>query len=146
MGGFIVWANDKSGNIVISSNLGFEEGILNKYMKKINELTKRIMDFRDARDWKQFHNPKDLALSLVLEAAEVMEHFQWKNKEEMEKYVKTNKDDIGEELADVLYWILLMSSDLNIDVLDALEKKIKKNEDKYPVEKAKGKHTKYNKL
>jgi NTP pyrophosphatase (non-canonical NTP hydrolase) len=113
---------------------------------KINELTKRIIDFRNARDWKQFHNPKDVSLSLVLEAGEVMEHFQWKSKEEMEKYVVTNKDDIGEELADVLYWVLLMSHDLDIDVLRALEKKIKKNEDKYPVEKAKGKHTKYTDL
>lgn len=115
-------------------------------MKDIKDLTKRIIAFRNARDWKQFHNPKDVALSLVLEATEVMEHFQWKSKEEMEKYIKTNKTDIGEELADVLWWILLMSHDLNIDVLIALEKKIKKNEDKYPVEKAKGKHTKYNKL
>jgi len=114
--------------------------------KDINDLTKRIIDFRDARDWKQFHNPKDVALSLVLEAGEVMEHFQWKNKEEMDVYIKTNKDDIGEELADVLYWVLLMSHDLKIDIFQALEKKIKKNEDKYPVEKAKGKHTKYNKL
>jgi NTP pyrophosphatase (non-canonical NTP hydrolase) len=112
----------------------------------IENITKRIIAFRDARDWKQFHNPKDVALSLVLEAGEVMEHFQWKNKEEMEKHVKENKTAIGEELADVLYWVLLMSYDLNIDVHDALEKKIKINEDKYPVEKAKGKHTKYNKL
>lgn len=112
----------------------------------IERLTKRIIKFRDARDWKQFHNPKDVSLSLVLEAGEVMEHFQWKNKEEMEKYIVTNKDEIGEELADVLYWVLLMGYDLKIDVLKALEKKIKKNEDKYPVEKAKGKHTKYNKL
>lgn len=115
-------------------------------MKDIDSLTKRIITFRDARDWKQFHNPKDLALSLVLEATEVMEHFQWKNKEEMEKYVKENKVAIGEELADVLYWVLLMGHDLDIDVLKALERKIKINEDKYPVEKAKGKHTKYNKL
>ncbi len=116
------------------------------FMKNIKDLTKRIIAFRDAREWKQFHNPKDVALSLVLEAAEVMEHFQWKNKEEMEKYIVTNKIDIGEELADVFYWVLLMSADLNIDILNALEKKIKKNEEKYPVEKAKGKHTKYNKL
>ena len=117
-----------------------------KNMKDTNELTKRIIAFRDARDWKQFHNPKDVALSLVLEAGEVMEHFQWKNKEEIEKYVETNKVEIGEELADVLYWVLLMSHDLKIDVLDALEKKIEKNEGRYPVEKARGKHTKYNKL
>ena len=115
-------------------------------MKNIDEFIKKIIEFRDARDWKQFHNPKDVALSLVLEANEVMEHFQWKNNEEIEVYVKDNKDKIGEELADVLYWILLMSSDLKIDILDALEKKMLKNEDKYPVGKAKGKHTKYNKL
>ena len=115
-------------------------------MTKLEELSKRIVDFRNARDWKQFHNPKDLALSLVLEAAEVMEHFQWKNAEEMEKYVKTNKEDIADELADVLYWVLLMSHDLEIDVLEALERKQKKNEDKYPVEKAKGSHVKYDKL
>ena len=115
-------------------------------MNKVNEIIKRITNFRDARDWKKFHNPKDVSLSLVLEAGEVMEHFQWKNKEEIEKYIKTNKDDIGEELADVLYWILLMGHDLDIDVFDALDKKIKKNEEKYPVEKAKGKHTKYDKL
>jgi NTP pyrophosphatase (non-canonical NTP hydrolase) len=115
-------------------------------MKKFQELTQKIIDFRNARDWKQFHNPKDVSLSLVLEACEVMEHFQWKNKEEIEKYIIEAKDEIGEELADVLYWILLLSHDLNIDVLEALDKKIKKNKEKYPVEKAKGKHTKYNKL
>lgn len=115
-------------------------------MKEIQDLTSRIVAFRDARDWKQFHNPKDCAISLALEAAEVLEHFQWKNKEEMEVYVKTNKAEISEELADVLYWVLLMSKDLDIDVLEALDKKMKKNEDKYPVEKAKGKHTKYTEL
>jgi dCTP diphosphatase len=115
-------------------------------MNNFTNLTKRIIAFRDARDWKQFHNPKDVALSLVLEATEVMEHFQWKDKEEMEQYIATNKNDIGEELADVLYWVLLMSSDLNIDILQALEQKISKNEAKYPIEKAKGNHTKYNKL
>jgi NTP pyrophosphatase (non-canonical NTP hydrolase) len=115
-------------------------------MKSVKDLTQRIIAFRDARDWKQFHNPKDVALSLVLEATEVMEHFQWKNKEEIEKYVMKAKEEIGEELADVLYWVLLMSNDLNINVLEALDKKIKKNESKYPVEKAKGSHKKYTEL
>lgn len=115
-------------------------------MQSIDEVIKRIVAFRNARDWKQFHNPKDVALSLVLEAAEVMEHFQWKNKEEIEKYVVTAKEEIGEELADVLYWVLLMGHDLNIDVLAALDKKMEINEKKYPVKKAKGKHTKYDKL
>jgi NTP pyrophosphatase (non-canonical NTP hydrolase) len=115
-------------------------------MPDLTDLTKKIIAFRDARDWKQFHNPKDLALSLVLEASEVMEHFQWKSPKEIEEYVKTNKADIGEELADVLYWVLLMSHDLGIDIKDALLKKIEKNEAKYPVEKAKGSHKKYNQL
>lgn len=104
------------------------------------------MDFRDARNWKQFHNPKDLALSLTLEAAEVLEHFQWKSKEEIEEYLKTHKEHVGEELADVLYWVLLMSHDLEINILDALDRKMEQNEKKYPVEKAKGKHTKYTDL
>ena len=115
-------------------------------MSEISEITKRITAFRDARDWKQFHNPKDLALSLVLEASEVVEHFQWKNPKEIGEYIKTNKTEIGEELADTLYWILLMSHDLDIDIIDALDKKISKNEAKYPVDKAKGKHTKYTEL
>ena len=115
-------------------------------MSDIKELTDRIIAFRDVREWKQFHNPKDLALSLVLEAAEVMELFQWKNYQEMNEYVKTSKNDIGEELADVLYWVLLMSSDLGVDIKSALEDKMDKNEAKYPIDKAKGKHTKYDKL
>ena len=115
-------------------------------MDKIQELTKKIIEFRDKRDWKQFHNPKDVALSLILEAGEVMEHFQWKNEKEIEEYIKTNKSEIGEEIADVFYWVLLMSHDIKIDIFDALDKKIKKNGKKYPVEKSKGSHIKYNKL
>ena len=116
------------------------------FMSDIKNLVKRIIAFRNARDWKQYHNPKDVALSLVLEAGEVMEHFQWQNDREMNKYVKDHKDEIGDELADVLYWVLLMSYDLDIDVLKAAEKKMQINESKYPVEKARGKHTKYDKL
>lgn len=115
-------------------------------MTKLEELTDRIISFRDARDWKQFHNPKDISLSLVLEAGEVMEHFQWKNHEEMQRHIENHRAEIGEELADVLYWVLLMGHDFKIDVLDALEKKIRKNEAKYPVEKSKGVHTKYTEL
>lgn len=112
-------------------------------MSDIKKLTKIVTKFRDDRDWKQFHNPKDMALSLVLEATEVMEHFQWKDKKEIEKYLKTNKEDIADEIADVLYWVLLMSHDLNIDLVKALENKIIKTEKKYPIKKAKGRHTKY---
>lgn len=81
-------------------------------MSEIKQLTDMILAFRDARDWKQFHNPKDCAISLSLEASEVLEHFQWKTPEEIESYIEDHRDDIGEELADVFNWILLMSHDL----------------------------------
>ena len=115
-------------------------------MSDIKKLTEKIEQFREERSWKKFHNPKDEALSLVLEAAEVLEHFQWKNEHEVTEYVKSHKEDIGEELADVLYWVLLMSHDLDIDIIEASEKKLEKNATKYPVDKFKGKSNKYNKL
>lgn len=115
-------------------------------MSDIKRLTKKIEKFRNARAWKQFHNPKDVSLSLVLEATELLEHFQWKNPKEIAEHIKRSKREIAEELADVLYWVLLMSRDLKIDIKRELEKKLVKNEKKYPVKKAKGKHTKYNKL
>ena len=112
----------------------------------IEELQKKIVKFRDDRNWKQFHNPKDLAISLSLEYSELLEHFQWKSKEEIEEHIKINKEKIAEELSDVLYWVLLISYDLNIDFKKALNRKILVNSKKYPVEKAKGKHTKYTEL
>ncbi len=112
----------------------------------LESMMNKVLAFRDARDWKQFHNPKDMAISLSLEASEVLEHFQWKNESEIKDYLDLNKSEIADELADVLYWVLLMSHDLGIDITDALEKKIKKNELKYPVEKSKGKSTKYTNL
>lgn len=115
-------------------------------MNDIQRLTKKLITFCDVRDWKQFHNPKDVALSLVLEAAEVLEHFQWKNNRELDEYIKTHKDDIGEELADVFNWVLLLSNYLAIDIIKAAEKKIKKNKKKYSVSKAKGRYAKYNTL
>lgn len=115
-------------------------------MKGIEEITKKLIAFRKERNWERFHRPKDLAVSLSLEAAEVLEHFQWKSEKEIEEYVKTHKNEIGEELADVFNWILVMSHDFNIDILEASRKKILENETKYPAEKARGKHTKYTNL
>ena len=112
-------------------------------MTNVKTLTKRIIEFRDAREWKKFHRPKDVAIALVLEAAEVIEHFQWKSEAETKKYLRTNKAHVAEELADVLYCVLLMSHDLGIDILDALDRKMDQNEKKYPVEKAKGNAKKY---
>ena len=115
-------------------------------MARIDDLKEKLLHFRAERDWEQFHNPKDMALSLVLEASEVLEHFQWKNGEKMTDYAKNNKDEIGEELADVLNWLLLLANDLDIDLLEALDKKIDNNAIKYPVKKSKGIAQKYTKL
>jgi dCTP diphosphatase len=115
-------------------------------MADINKLIEAVVAFREARDWKQFHNPKDLSISLVLEATEVLEHFQWKNAEEMAKHVKEHKEDVAEELADTLYWVLLLANDLDIDISEAFTKKIEKNNQKYPVDKASGNHRKYTEL
>lgn len=115
-------------------------------MSDLQSLQKKIAQFVAERDWDQFHNPKDLAISLSLEASEVLEHFQWKSEKEMLEYVKTHKEDVGEELADVLYWVLLMANNLKIDVIAASEKKLEKNAKKYPIEKSKGNHKKYTEL
>lgn len=113
---------------------------------KISEITEIISKFRDERDWKQFHNLKDLALSLNLEASEVLEHFQWKNSTEINIFDADKKDKIMEELADVLYWIVLMANDLELNLSEAFINKMKKNSDKYPVDKSKGQNTKYTEL
>ena len=115
-------------------------------MSDVKKMIEAVIKFRDERDWKQFHDPKDCAISLMLEAAELLEHFQWKSKEEIQKHVQEHKEDIGDELADVLYFILIMSYDLNINIVEALHKKIEKNSKKYPIEKSKGNHTKYTQL
>lgn len=115
-------------------------------MSDLKELTQKIVEFRDERNWKQFHNPKDIALSLVLEATEVLEHFQWKNGADIQAHIEESKDEVAEEMADVLYWVLLMAADLNIDIKEALLSKIDKNAKKYPVEKAYGNAKKYTEL
>ncbi len=115
-------------------------------MLSLEDLQKKIIAFRDARDWKQFHTPKDLAVGLSLEAGEVLEHFLWKTPDEIASYLKTHKEEIADEMGDVLNYLLIMANDFGIDLLDATDKKIDKNAQKYPVDKAKGRHTKYTEL
>lgn len=116
---------------------------MNNQEKTLRDLQEAIRKFCDARDWNQFHNPKDLSISLSLEASELLEHFQWKNEDEINEHLGSEKDEVGSELADVFYWVLLIANNLDIDLIDAFEKKMEKNEMKYPVEKAKGNHLKY---
>ncbi|MEF7659719.1 nucleotide pyrophosphohydrolase [Bacillus thuringiensis] len=109
----------------------------------MEDLKKEVIRFRDERNWGQFHNAKDLAISLNLEAAELLETFQWKSSQEA---TETKMQEIKEEIADVMIYLLLLSDQLNIDLEEAVRSKLIKNAEKYPVEKAFGKNKKYNEL
>ena len=115
-------------------------------MGEIKAIIEKIREFRDDRDWLKFHNHKDMALSMVLEAAEVLEHFQWKSPEEVDNHAIACKDEISEELADVAMYLFELADNMGINLSEAIEQKMMKNAKKYPVEKVKGKHTKYNQL
>ncbi len=101
----------------------------------------KVIAFRDERDWKQFHNPKDLAISISLEAAELLELFQWKREDD-----KVDIERIREELADVLMYSISLADILNLDLDDIILSKLEKNGNKYPVALSKGSAEKYNKL
>lgn len=107
------------------------------------ETIEQVIRFRDDRDWKQFHNPKDLAISLSLEAAELLEVFQW-SAEDLTCEEKIDK--IREELADVISYCILMADACNLDLDEIVQAKVKKNNEKYPVEKAYGSKKKYTEL
>ena len=100
------------------------------------ETIKQILKFRDDRDWKQFHNPKDLAISISLEAAELLEVFQWSGADVSNE---GKQERIKEELADVLNYCVLMADACGLDIDEIVQEKIKVNNEKYPVSKAKGK-------
>lgn len=115
-------------------------------MPNVRELTQQVVAFRDARDWKQFHGLKDIALSLMLEAGEVGEIFQFKSDTEVSAKLDEIRERLGEELSDVLYWTLLMAHDSGIDLEGAFRRKMARNETKYPLEKARGNKKKYTEL
>lgn len=102
----------------------------------MDDLIKEINKFRDDRDWRQFHNAKDLALSVSLEASELLENFQWKTSEEA---IQDDLDNIKDEIADVMIYSLMLADDLGLSIEDIIRNKIKKNGEKYSVEKSRGK-------
>jgi dCTP diphosphatase len=112
----------------------------------ISQLTELAKKFRDERNWKQFHNPKDVGLSLSLEVAELIEIMQWRNGEDLNSHLQSNRQHVGEELSDVLYWVLLLADDLGIDLPQAFRAKMVHNAEKYPIEKSKGVAKKYTDL
>jgi NTP pyrophosphatase (non-canonical NTP hydrolase) len=117
-----------------------------KHTDSLESLRTRVAAFAAARDWEQFHNPKNLAMALAGEAGEVLEHFQWLTLEQAADLPEEKRAEIALECADVLLFLLRLSDKLNIDLAAAAEKKLALNAKKYPVEKSRGKATKYNKL
>lgn len=103
----------------------------------------KVNKFRDDRDWRQYHNEKDLAISISLEASELLELFQWKKSEDV---VAKKPTELKEELADVLIYSYMMADNLGLDVDEIMAEKLKKDSEKYPVEKSYGKNLKYNEL
>jgi len=112
----------------------------------INELQERIRKFRDERDWMQFHNHKDMAAALAIEAAELQELFLWKQGAEIEAVSADKREKLQDELADVAVYLLELADNLGIDIAGAIIAKLEKNEHKYPVHKAKGSNAKYDEL
>lgn len=109
----------------------------------LSRITQQIRDFRDARDWRQFHNPKDMAVAVSVEAAELLEHFLWKSPPEVRDCVKAKRADIQDEIADIAIYLVELADNLGIDLIKAMEQKLSKNAAKYPVHKARGSHKKY---
>ena len=115
-------------------------------MSDLTDVIQRIRAFRDARDWMQFHDPKNLACSIAIEAAELLEHFQWKTPAQGEQHAVAKKDELSEEIADVAVYLLELCDNLGIDLIAAIHRKMAINEAKYPVEKSKGSAAKYTEL
>ena len=109
----------------------------------IQELKQRVVSFVAERDWQQFHSPKNLSMSIAIEAAELMEHFQWLTVEQSKELDAEALQDISEELADIVIYTLSMANSLSLDLADTVFKKIEKNSRKYPAEKVRGKSHKY---
>lgn len=109
----------------------------------LQHLKERMAAFVHERDWEQFHTPKNLSMSIAIEAAELMEHFQWLTVEQSRNLDPNALHDIGEELADIVIYALSLSNFLNLDMADTVLAKMAKNERKYPADQVKGKAHKY---
>ncbi len=106
----------------------------------VNEIRQIVREFVDERDWRQFHSPKNLSMSLAIEAAELMEHFQWITTEESRLLDEQAKAEAGEELADVLCYALAMANELDLDISSTIQAKMVKNREKYPAQEFRGRY------
>jgi dCTP diphosphatase len=112
-------------------------------MTSLPDLQQKLRAFAKARDWEQFHSPKNLVMALSVEASELLEHFQWLSELEAKNLSPEVKAEVAEEMADVLLYLLRLADGLNVDLLDAAEKKMAKNETRFPVDKVKGSAKKF---
>ncbi len=112
----------------------------------LNQLSQRLKEFAQARDWGQFHSPKNLASALIVEAGELLEHFQWLTEDQSRHLDADKKQAVAFEMADVLLYLIQMSNELEVDLVDAAQRKVALNEQKYPVEQARGSSKKYDAL
>lgn len=119
---------------------------MTKITDNLETLRVRLAEFAAERDWEQFHNPKNLAMALAGEAGELLEHFQWLTFEQAAHLPQEARAEVALEAADVLLFLVRLCDKLDIDLAAACEKKLALNAKKYPVDKARGKATKYNKL
>jgi NTP pyrophosphatase (non-canonical NTP hydrolase) len=116
--------------------------------KTVKQLKELVKTFCEEREWDQYHNAKDLAIGIITESSELLEHFRFKSEEEIDDFFhnKGKKEEISEELADVLFFILRFAEKYHIDLSEELKKKLDKNTEKYPIEKSRGRNKKYNEL
>ena len=115
-------------------------------MDSIAAITERIRQFRDERDWLQFHNPKDLSAAIAIEAAELQEVFLWKSPAEIDRALEEKGEAIADEIADIAVYLFELADNLGLELGEEIERKMAKNAAKYPVEKARGSNKKYNEL
>ena len=113
---------------------------------RLGKLSAELAEFVDERDWGQFHNPKNLAMALAAEAGELLEHFQWLTETEAGSLGSAQRQEVAMEMADILMYLLRLADRLEVDLLTAAREKLELNRQKYPVEKARGRATKYDKL
>ena len=112
----------------------------------IAELTAQIQTFVDAREWRKYHNAKDLAVAIAAEAGELMQHFVWQQQEQIEKRLEKNREEIASEIADVAILLFEFADNLGMNLGEVMQAKIARNDVRYPVEKSRGNNLKYNQL
>ena len=113
---------------------------------ELESIKQQLREFSKERDWDQFHSPKNFSMALIVECAELVEHFQWLTEEQSKRLPEETLDEVSLEMADIMIYLIRLADKLDVDLIDVVNQKIKLNAIKYPVEKSKGLATKYNKL